>query len=124
MQETFDKFQTSLDRLTDDLSADDRESVAADICLASRSAYSDFFTATILSRKIDTMKKETLDRLFQNALDTMPDGNYKSSVSDRYGEFQDFCEDQSEQPAHSSSLSIGNRIFRSKASDSSVIIAP
>lgn len=123
MQETFNEFQASLDRLTDDLSVDDRESVAADICLASRSAYLDFFTAVTINRKIDALTKETLDGLFLRALATMPDGIYKSSLTHRHEEFQDFCEKRSGQPSSRSSLNIGERPLSHALSDSSVEVA-
>lgn len=72
-------------------SPDERQSLEADICLASRSAYFDFYTWVVLNGTIDEPAKGDLDGLFQAALGAMQPGQFMDSVNSRYKEFKDLC---------------------------------
>ena len=74
------------------LTSEERDSLETDICLASRSAYFDFYTGLVLSGEIDKAAQEELDRLFLRALDVMRIDKFKSSVQSRYDEFRMKCD--------------------------------
>ena len=78
-------------RMTDGPPDEQRESLEADICLASRSAYFDFYTWSVLHDEIDAPAEAELDQLFQNALAVMQPGKFKVSVQSRYDEFKETC---------------------------------
>jgi hypothetical protein len=82
-----DSVPSSQARLTDV----ERESLEADICLASRSAYFDFYTWVVLNGKIDSPAERELDELFQRSLAVMQPGQFKDSVQLRFKEFKDKC---------------------------------
>ncbi len=71
---------------------DQREFLEADLCLASRSAYFDFYTWVVLHGEIDTAAERELDSLFQQALAVLSRaGQYRDSVEQRYKEFKAKC---------------------------------
>ena len=72
--------------------ADQRESLEADICLASRSAYFDFYTWIVLHGEIDKSAETELDQLFQRALALLQPGRFLDSVRERYKEFRTKCQ--------------------------------
>ncbi len=69
-----------------------KESQAADICLASRSAYFDFYTWVVLHGTIDAPAQKELDQLFQRSLAVIEPGRFKISVASRYKDFKRKCD--------------------------------
>ncbi len=77
--------------LTEEAPAEQRELIESDLCLASRSAYFDFYTWVVLHETIDEPAERELHTLFQQTLAAMRDGRYKESVQKRYEEFAEEC---------------------------------
>jgi hypothetical protein len=75
-----------------EISEEDRRSLDADICLASRSAYFDFYTWLILHSTVDPPAAKELDQLFCRALEWMQPGEFRDSVRSRYQDFQLKCD--------------------------------
>lgn len=73
------------------MTVEQRESVEADVCLASRSAYFDFYTWVVLHGEIDEAAARDLDELFLKALGLMQPGEFRNSVQTRYDEFKAKC---------------------------------
>jgi len=74
------------------ISAGEPESWEADICLATRSAYFDFYTWVVLNGMVDEPAERDLDELFRRSLALMEPGQFKDSVKNRYKEFKALCE--------------------------------
>lgn len=70
----------------------DRESVEADLCLASRSAYFDFYTWLVIHGTVDVPAEQDLNELFQRSIELMAEGRFKKSVQSRYKDFKKECE--------------------------------
>jgi hypothetical protein len=99
-----DEWRTFLGRIGEDMSDDEREDLSASICLAGRSAYTDFFTAVVHERTINPTAQSTLDHLFQRSIAAMPDDQYKAATANRYEEFKEVCEDQGQRSPDSSGI--------------------
>jgi hypothetical protein len=83
---------TSLDKLPHGSSDNERKSLEADICLASRSAYFGFYTWVVLNSEIDEPAAQELDECFQRALNAMQPGEFRTSVEERYQDFKQQCD--------------------------------
>lgn len=70
----------------------ERDSVEADICLGTRSAYFDFYTWVVVNSAIDDFAEQELAELFDRAIKAMKEGKFKSSVEKRYKEFEKRCQ--------------------------------
>jgi hypothetical protein len=94
MKDVIDHLRKTLETAAghkDEILKEQRESLDADICLASRSAYFDFYTWVVLHGEIDEPAARELDELFQVALALMQPGDFKNSVQARYDEFTAKC---------------------------------
>jgi hypothetical protein len=69
----------------------ERESVEADICLTSRSAYFDFYTWLVHHGEVDPVAEAELGGLFQEALGIMKHPGFRDSVDARHREFLQVC---------------------------------
>ncbi len=78
-------------RLTAQTPPEERDSVEQDICLASRSAYFDFYTWVVLNGEIDGPAEAELEESFKKALAVMQPGKFRDSVRDRHKEFNEQC---------------------------------
>jgi hypothetical protein len=78
-------------RLAETALEEQRESLEADICLATRSAYFDFYTWVVLNGVIDPPAERELNDLFLRSLALMHPGRFKDSVQSRYEEFKTKC---------------------------------
>jgi hypothetical protein len=70
----------------------DRETTEADLCLASRSAYFDFYTWLVLHDVVDEPAERDLDELFRRTLELMKSGRFRKSVQARFNDFRKECE--------------------------------
>jgi hypothetical protein len=70
----------------------DRDSLEADVCLATRSAYFRFKTWVILNETIDPEARDVLDGLFHKALNVLEhQGTYYKPVQQRHERFLRKC---------------------------------
>jgi len=101
MQDVMRKARSVLDSAPNPaklISPEERESWEADVCLATRSAYFDFYTWVAIHGDIDEDARQDIDELFENSLSMMKErmntekdaepGEFLESVQNRYEEFK------------------------------------
>jgi len=65
-----------------------------DVCLLTRSAYTEFYSVCQLAGSVDTETAERITSLFETILSVLPpNSKYYGSVRDRFHEFQSCCEE-------------------------------
>jgi hypothetical protein len=74
-----------------DPAPDQRKEFETDICLASRSAYFDFYTWLVIHGEVDSAAEHELEGLFQRAMKVLHEGPYLDSVRDRHRDFRREC---------------------------------
>jgi hypothetical protein len=87
----------------------ERERAESNLCLASRSAYFDFYTWVVLHGKTDELAKDTISSLLTQSLAVMQLPTFKDSVAERYDDFRQVCDkvDGGESAASVSSVNAG-----------------
>lgn len=62
------------------------------VCLATRAAYTEFYTMSVIESKFDSKTIKMLCDSIENAVRVLPEGKYRTSVSNRANELQKFVE--------------------------------
>jgi phosphoenolpyruvate-protein kinase (PTS system EI component) len=74
-----------------ELTTDDRTSLAMHMCLASRSAYFNFYATVLMTDVIDPDHRVALEQLCKESMNVMFDGVYKDVMAGRLQDLQDLC---------------------------------
>lgn len=80
------------------------EESQCNVCLLTRSAFTDFYSVSVLQGKADEWAVHRLNQLFSDALNVLPSGKYQESVERRYRDFDAFCDDIHERTADDTAL--------------------
>jgi hypothetical protein len=102
LAEVLNELQRAIDALRKDPQSRERQ---IDVCLRSRSAYSDFYSITVLAHAVDPDSRCRLQDLFASALAIPWQGRYRDSVEDRAEDFKRFCDDVNERDPQDTSVS-------------------
>ena len=87
----YQELEAALTELRSDPTSDERQ---VNVCLLSRSAFTDFYSLSVLKHEINGWAKGELERMFQEALALLPPQSpYHGSVKERHDEFDTFCND-------------------------------
>lgn len=87
----FDQLRTAVEALS---KSPETEELQSQVCLLSRSAYTDFFSLSVLQGELDSWAVERLGKLLHDAIRHLQfGGKYRDSVSDRQDDFDAFCND-------------------------------
>lgn len=68
----------------------DSDEAQCNVCLLTRSAYTDFYSVSVLQSEIDEWASKRLEALFTEALGALPEGKYRESVNGRLKDFEAF----------------------------------
>ena len=71
--------------------ADVRDNAECDLCLASRSAYFDFYTWVVIHGEIDPWAKRVLGDLLRQSIAILRLEKYRGSLQLRYQDFEEVC---------------------------------
>src|SRR4051812_31498682 len=85
------EFDAALLELKKDVRSPDLQ---CNVCLNSRSAFTEFYSVSELNGQIDSEAFDTLRELFNRALELLPvESSYRTSVSDRADQFEEYCDE-------------------------------
>ena len=90
-ESTIDQFQAALGRMGAGVGSQKEQDFAAELCLASRSAYFDYFVKVTVSGEKHAQGEEQLDQLFRQSIGVMREGDFRAAVRARYEDFLAFC---------------------------------